>query len=444
MLPGGVTIYLKAIGGEEFSMTGVPDIFKWLVLFFALSVAAWIFPLPGDALESGEILVVANENVAGSTDLARYYMKKRGIEEKDLIKLRVTGRETISRIDYEKKVAGPIRDRLGQKDRRARIRCLLIMYGLPLKIDPPMRTKQENDRLHVLKEKERDVTERLNKGKKVGVEGGLRNEREEIQSEIKRLKRSDCLASLDSEISLVFENNYGLDGWIPNPYFWGFKEKEGLIGRENVLMVSRLDGPSEKIVKRMIDDTLQAEKRGLEGSAYFDARWPDKDVPEDSAYAVYDRSIHLAAGRVKASRRMEVSIEQTNDLFKPGECPHAALYCGWYSLSNYVDAFTWQPGAVGYHIASGECVTLRRKNSRAWCKMMLEKGVAATIGPVDEPYVNAFPVPEIFFGFLVDGYLSLAECYMISLPYLSWKMVLIGDPLYKPFKNDTMRKPDKK
>lgn len=134
------------------------------------------------------------------------------------------------------------------------------MYGLPLKIDPPMRTKQENDRLHVLKEKERDVTERLNKGKKVGVEGGLRNEREEIQSEIKRLKRSDCLASLDSEISLVFENNYGLDGWIPNPYFWGFKEKEGLIGRENVLMVSRLDGPSEKIVKRMIDDTLQAEK----------------------------------------------------------------------------------------------------------------------------------------------------------------------------------------
>jgi uncharacterized protein (TIGR03790 family) len=67
---------------------------------------------------------------------------------------------------------------------------------------------------------------------------------------------------------------------------------------------------------------------------------------------------------------------------------------------------------------------------------MLEKGIAATIGPVGEPYVSGFPLPQIFFGYLVDGYLTLAECYLISLPYLSWKMVLIGDPLYRPFMNN--------
>ena len=55
--------------------------------------------------------------------------------------------------------------------------------------------------------------------------------------------------------------------------------------------------------------------------------------------------------------------------------------------------------------------------------MMLEKGVAATAGHVGEPYVQAFPVPEIFFGFLAEGILSLVECYIISTPYLSWKMV---------------------
>jgi hypothetical protein len=66
--------------------------------------------------------------------------------------------------------------------------------------------------------------------------------------------------------------------------------------------------------------------------------------------------------------------------------------------------------------------------------MMLEKGVAATAGPVGEPYVQAFPVPEIFFGFLAEGILSLVECYIVSTPYLSWKMVLVGDPLYRPFK----------
>jgi hypothetical protein len=66
---------------------------------------------------------------------------------------------------------------------------------------------------------------------------------------------------------------------------------------------------------------------------------------------------------------------------------------------------------------------------------MLEKGAAAVIGPVDEPYVEAFPVPEFFFALLVDGYLSLAECYTASTPWLSWRMVLVGDPLYRPFGN---------
>ncbi len=88
---------------------------------------------------------------------------------------------------------------------------------------------------------------------------------------------------------------------------------------------------------------------------------------------------------------------------------------------------------MGYHIASAECITLKEKNSRVWCKMMLEKGVAATLGPVAEPYVEAFPPPDLFFGLLLDGRFTLAECYVLSNPFLSWQMVLIGDPLYRPF-----------
>jgi len=78
---------------------------------------------------------------------------------------------------------------------------------------------------------------------------------------------------------------------------------------------------------------------------------------------------------------------------------------------------------------------LKNKGSQVWCKMMLEKGVAATLGPVAEPYIQAFPMPDLFFPFLVDGRLTLAECYALSNPYWSWQMVLIGDPLYRPFKN---------
>ena len=130
---------------------------------------------------------------------------------------------------------------------------------------------------------------------------------------------------------------------------------------------------------------------------------------------------------------MPVVLEDTQKLFQPGECPQAALYCGWYSLARYVDAFAWVPGAIGYHIASSECQTLRPGKSQVWCKRMLEEGVAVTIGPVGEPYVQSFPLPEIFFGVLSEGALTVAEAYLVSVPYLSWKMVLVGDPLYRPF-----------
>jgi len=201
------------------------------------------------------------------------------------------------------------------------------------------------------------------------------------------------------------------------------------------MVVSRLDGPSEKIVRRIIDDSLQVENEGLTGRAYFDARWPYSEEKEVSGYAFYDRAIHKAARLVEKQERMPVTVDSSERLFQSGECPDAALYCGWYSLAKYVDAFTWVRGAVGFHIASAECTTLKSKGSQVWCKMMLEKGVAATLGPVAEPYVQAFPIPDIFFGLLIDGRLTLAECYALSNPFWSWQMVLIGDPLYRPFKN---------
>ena len=238
---------------------------------------------------------------------------------------------------------------------------------------------------------------------------------------------------------MVAAGSYPLAGWVPNPFFLGNPNKEPAIDKSRVLMVSRLDGPSEKIVRRIIDDSLSAEKQGLSGTAYFDARWPEPAVPPKGGYEFYDASIHRAARRVADSGRMPVKVDSTERLFQPGDCPDAALYCGWYSLGKYVDAFTWRPGAVAYHIASSECATLKQKGSQVWCKRMLEEGAAAVIGPVDEPYVQAFPVPEVFFGLLVEGYLSLAECYAASTPWLSWRMVLVGDPLYRPFANGGRR-----
>jgi len=268
----------------------------------------------------------------------------------------------------------------------------------------------------------------------------LKKELKHVKKRIAVLTMSDQRSSFDSELALVLSGNYSLSKWIPNPFFIGFKDKNNLpVEQKHVLMVSRLDAPSEALVKRIIDDSIIAEKNGLKGVAYFDARWPRPKTNHDQKATInsafYDRSIHNAADRLTQSGLMPAIVNDKPELFQPGEGPNAALYCGWYSLAKYVDAFKWQKGAIGYHIASAECSTLKRKDSQVWCKRMLEEGIAAALGPTSEPYVQAFPIPKIFFAALLDGRLTLAECYALSLPFLSWQMVLIGDPLYRPFMN---------
>ena len=389
------------------------------------------------ALVAREILVLANANDPMSLKIAKYYIKKRKIPETNFLKIDITDKETCSRIDYDRKIAEPVRKFITNGATTNQIRCILIMYGLPLRIAAPPLSKKAKKEINESHNEKLDIEKKLEL-----LQSGNQKIIKKLQKTLEILKQKkkqrgvmSKSSSLDSEVALVLKKNYTLAGWLPNPYYIGFKNKTLELKKKDVLMVSRLDGPSYKIVKRIIDESIKVEKTGLQGTAYFDARWKEKKDKKLSAYEVYDRSIHQAAKLLKKKNIMPVVIDSTSELFKKGSCPDAALYCGWYSLASYVDSFSWKPGSVGYHIASSECTTLKKKDSRVWCKMMLEKGIAATIGPVGEPYVQAFPVPEIFFGFLVDGYLSLAEVYIISEPCLSWKMVLIGDPLYRPFKN---------
>ena len=395
-------------------------IFAALLFLFSFSV------MPALALSPDEVLVIANRNAAKSSGLAVWYMEQRQIPKENLLLVFIADKETCSRDAYLKKIVPPVRRAL-EKNRK--INAIVTMYGLPLRISSPGMTKEEQarmDRLAVqkkkfdaLKEKNGQMTEEQKKTLS------------QVNKKIKQLKAStDKTASFDSELMLVRKDEYTLNFWLPNPFFLPWRSQKTAIGKSDVIMVSRLDGADPSIVKRIVNDSIEAETNGLSGTAYFDARWKDPGQKKVSGYGLYDKSIHNAANSLK-EEGLNVVLDDRQDLFQPGDCPNAALYCGWYSLANYVDAFTWEKGAVGYHIASSECATLKRKNSNVWCKKMLDNGIAATIGPVGEPYVQSFPMPEIFFDFLTKGKLSLVESYLVSLPYLSWKQVLVGDPLYR-------------
>jgi len=381
----------------------------------------------GLALDPDSILVVANRKAGRSIGLAEYYMNKRDIPEDNLLQVGITDSEKCSRQEYEKQLLKPVRRELKN---RQDIRCLVLMYGLPLKVAPL--SKREKRRMRELKDEQERVKNKIeNSGD--NATAVLKKELQQLEKTIqKERNRRNRSSSVDSELALVQAEDYSLSLWQPNPYFVGFRDKELSLAKEDVLLVARLDGPDSDTVKRIIRDSLRAEQDGLTGRACFDARWPEPEEAKKSGYEFYDWSIHKAAERVAKSGKLGVKVNATQKLFQPGDCPKAALYCGWYKLAHYVDAFQWQPGAIGYHIASAECATLKG-DSQVWCKRMLEEGVAATIGPVSEPFVQAFPVPEVFFRVLLDGRYTLGEAYLLANPFWSWKMVLVGDPLYKPF-----------
>lgn len=415
-------------------MVNTPN--HWVLSIICLAIGS-ILVLTGSAygtIQPEQLVLVVNKTEPEALGLARYYMEKRHVPPQNLITLTTSRQEVINREEYTKHVAAPVRSFLMKNDPEGnRYACLVLFYGIPLRVSPPRPSSADEKRIRGLR-----TQLSMLKTQAAQQAEGSKNDITKLEEEISRLSNARQGASVDSEIALVMEDSYPLDGWVPNKYFAVFRGRNIAGMPQKVMTVCRLDGPTAAMVYRIIDDSLWAEDHGLAGTAYFDARWLEKDGKE-SVYQIYDRAIHNTARIVEKSAKMPVVLDEREALFGPGDAPNAALYCGWYSLGQYIDAFTWARGAVGFHVASAECTTLRAAQSTVWCKQMLEKGVAATLGPVAEPYLQTFPAPEVFFGGLLAGG-TLVECFTIANPFWSWQMVLIGDPLYRPFQPSLERK----
>ena len=387
------------------------------------------------ALEPEEILIIANENHSDSVAIAQHYCSKRGVPTENILTLPL-GTElsyTITRANYEKQMAEPIRERLLSLGTGGHIKCLLTTNGVPVKVGGrgPLEGKADKlKQLQKLAEQEKGKIEQLEKGslaKSAIPKEKAKRKLALLQSEIGRITGKETGASVDSELSMVLSNNYELYRWQPNIL------KNNTLGLNfNTLMVCRLDGPGMRIVKGLVNKAITAEKTGLKGIAYIDSRGIAEDRnPYSTGY--YDQSLRELAAFTRLRTELTVKEERTEKLFTAGACPRTAIYCGWYSLKTYIDAFDFVDGAVGYHISSWEAVNLRDPNSSQWCPAMLKDGITATLGAVAEPYLHSFPEPRAFFLELFNGR-CLVEAYYQTKPFNSWQLVLIGDPLYIPFK----------
>jgi uncharacterized protein (TIGR03790 family) len=423
----------------------------------ALAVlAALVIPGPASALGPQEVAVIYNQNLPASKQVAEYYCQRRGVPIANLIALDVADVTEISRADYESRILAPVRAAL--KDRRASIRVLLTVYGVPLRVGDQAISEADKAAIEKIKPEVQAATEEVQKltrrvrflkddlEKDPGSpEAAALSEREAqlkaakrkvvvLEERVRILTHWESTAAVDSELMLLWWPPYELSRWVINPLYWQFPES---LRRRSppVMMTARLDGPNAEVAKRLVDDALAAEKTGLAGKVYIDARgikYDPKADPGGTQYGGYDESFREAARLLDVTGKMDVTLENTEELFPAGSCTNCAMYCGWYALRNYRPCCRFVRGAIAWHLASLEMTNLRNPG-KEWAGNLLRDGAAVTIGPVGEPYTVGFPRPEEFFGFIVTGEYTIVEAYSRSLMLTSWMVALVGDPLYNPY-----------
>jgi uncharacterized protein (TIGR03790 family) len=239
--------------------------------------------------------------------------------------------------------------------------------------------------------------------------------------------------AVDSELATLGYFRHQISGPMENPYFRSFKSITDPGSDPRLMLVARLDGPSADDVRRMINDSLTAERTGLWGWTYLDARGvedPNYKIGDEWLFRIADQSFRI--GRPSILDRREA-------LFPFGyPMTDAILYFGWYAnqaTGVFSDPqFHFRPGAVAVHIHSFSASTIRQPD-KFWVGPLIRHGAAATFGNVYEPFLQLTPALDLFYDRLVNG-LTFAESAYAALRVLSWMTTIVGDPLYRPFSPD--------
>ena len=391
----------------EFRVPG-PDL-RLLMGLLCLAFALFLGCLTGygDEALSKATIVVYNYNFPESRSLADYYASKRGIPKDRIVGLDCPNIEEIERDDYDRSIVQPLRQAFsknhwwtvstgadGQQSVDSnRIRFVTLIRGVPLKI----RFKAVYEGNHP------DPTTRV----------GLSNQK-----------------AVDSELATVGYFRRQISGPFNNPYYRSFKFASETDPR--LMFVTRLDGPDAADVKQMIDDTLSAERTGLWGWTYVDAR----GVRDKAHKLADDWLFHIVDKAFQAGRP---AILDSHEALFPAGYPmtDAILYFGWYSdrpAGVFLDKnVRFRPGAIAVHIHSLSGATLRNPEGN-WVGPLIRRGAAATLGNVYEPFLELTPALDVFHDRLLTG-MTFAESAYASLPCVSWMTTIVGDPLYRPFPN---------
>jgi len=263
-----------------------------------------------------------------------------------------------------------------------------------------------------------------------------------LESQLDYLSNDQTDAAVDSELACLRWNIYRRPRWQGNPLRFDAPPNTGA---PPTLMVMRLDGPGVKVVKKVIDDGIAVETAGLDGKIVIDSRNIAMKKPDGSidGYGRYDETLrNLRDILARGNCSLPVTFDDSDKLIPDDSLEGIAVYCGWYDADKVHLPGKFVRGAVGFHVASYTGVAIRNLGGGLWTSEMLNNGVVSTLGAVSEPYLTAFPDADSYVPLLLTGKLTMAEVYWRTAPMTSWKITVIGDPLYNPFRAGPALKPE--
>ena len=356
---------------------------------------------------ASRVVLLANSADPDSLRIARHYAEARGVPRENVIALKLSTAESISWREFVSTLWEPLLDELvrlkwvdaipmsltdavGRRKRAVyshRMVALITCRGVPIKI-------WHEPALYVDSPFTQRAEFRTNAG------------------------------AVDGELSLLARPNYPINAFVPNPLFQ--KETPGPAERLEIVKVSRLDGPTAVDAEGLVDRAMAAEQAGLLGRAYVDIGGP---------HALGDRWLESVVGQLDRLGFAPTVDRAPTTIAATARFDAPVLYFGWYSGNLdgpfALPGFRFPPGAIALHIHSSSAGTLRSATS-GWTGPLVARGVTATVGNVNEPYLELTHVPSLFLTALGRG-ATLVDAAYFALPALSWQAIVIGDPLYRPF-----------
>lgn len=203
-----------------------------------------------------------------------------------------------------------------------------------------------------------------------------------------------------------------------------------------------LDGPTKEAVMKLIDRSMDVSRQTFITGDFFIDPYGRQLTAADLQYQA--DILDFIANEVP---NLGLDSQVTVDIDDPYQEPttasfsHDSFYWGWFNPTYSQQLFLSQNERrvflynaddrsacnIHYYVNGSPFDT---NGSDFWCNIAIniEPGYASCAGSVDDPDSDAFLRPTPFFQALHQG-ASLGEAFLFASEFVSWKTVLIGDPL---------------